>query len=485
MYAVLLIADFALQAVLRTEPALASQPAALFDDTRNKSIVRAANPAARCAGVEIGMNAPQAVARCTALIIRTVRPAAEIEARAALHAVAFTLSPAIEDTAPGVCTVDLRGAKLAKLQAATTDVLAQLTHFGLAATAGIARTPLLALYAARSTSGIQWVNDEKIFLSPLPLTAADISPALLSILKTWGLTTFGQLTALPRDDIIRRFGAEGLALWNCTTGGAPRPITPVISAQKFSATMEFEHSLETLEPLLFILNRFLDRLTFELNTAHFVAADIHLEITLENEKKLTLIFRLPEPTGKPDILLRTLHTRLESLQTESSITALTLELSPIRPLVRQQGIFETGLRDPHGFAETLARLSALVGAENVGTPQLENSHRPDAVKLITPLSVIPPPAISPVHPPLGPPLRRFRPPFPARMEFTGGKPSYLWTDFVSGEIVRRSEHFKSSGNWWQNDLHWRRLEWDVELAQGGLYRLLRVDGAWFLEGEYD
>src|SRR3954465_11670291 len=109
MYAVLQIADFALQAVLRTEPALANQPAALFDDTRNKSIVRATNAAARRAGVEHGMNAPQAVARCPALIIRTAHPAAETEARAALHAVAFTLSPAIEDTAPGICTVDLRG----------------------------------------------------------------------------------------------------------------------------------------------------------------------------------------------------------------------------------------------------------------------------------------------------------------------------------------------------------------------------------------
>lgn len=485
MYAVFHIADFALQAVLRTEPSLSSQPTALFDDTRNKSIVRATNLAARHAGVELGMNAPQAVARCPALIIRTAHPAAELDARATLQAVAFTLSPAIEDTAPGICTVDLRGANFPKLPAATSGALSQLAHFGLNVTAGIARTPLLALYAARSTTGMQWVNEEKVFLAPLPLTAADLSPAFLSILKTWGITTFGQLTALPRDSIIRRFGAEGLILWNCASGGAPRPITPVIPAQKFYATMEFEHSLETLEPLLFILNRFLDRLTFELNSAHFVASDIHLEITLENEKTLALDFRLPEPTSQTEILLRALHTRLESLQTESSITALALELSPVRPLVRQQGIFETGLRDPHGFAETLARLSALVGAENVGTPQFENSHRPDAVRLITPLPVIPPPAIPPVHAPLGPPLRRFRPPFPARLEFTAGKPSYLWTGCVSGEIVCRSEPFKNSGDWWQNDWRWSRVEWDIELAKGGLYRLLRVDDAWFLEGEYD
>jgi protein ImuB len=485
MFAVLHVADFALQAVLRTESALTNRPVALFGDTSHKSLVRAVNPHARRAGVGLGMNAPQAVARCPMLSICTPRTAAEAEARAAMHAVGFTLSPAIEDTAPGVCTVDLRGANLARLMSTITEALNQLKQFGLDVTAGIARTPLLALYAARSTQTIQWVRDEKTFLAPLPMTATDASPSLLGILRNWGLSTFGGLTALPRDAIILRFGSEGLALWNRASGGGARPLTPVIPPQKFTAAMEFEYAMETLEPLLFILNRLLDRLTLELTNAHFVTSEIHLMLKLENEKELTLDFHLPEPTSRAEILLRTLHTRLESVQADSSIAALSLELTPVRPLVRQQGIFETGLRDPHGFAETLARLSALVGVENVGTPQLENTHRPDAIKLTAPLAVIPPPAMAPVHAPLSPPLRRFRPPFPARLEFTNEQPSYLWTDHVSGEIAAYSKGCRSSGEWWQTDLHWQRTEWDIELTQGGLYRLLLIDKAWFLEGEYD
>lgn len=485
MFAVIHIENFALQAVLRTDPTVIHRPTALFDDTRGKSLVRAVNPAASHAGVQPGMNAPQAVARCSGLIICTPRPAAEAEARATLHAVAFTLSPTIEETAPGICTVDLRGAKPAQLMAKANDAIAQLNRFDLNATIGLARTPLLAFYAARSTSCVQWIHDEKKFLGPLPMAASDASPTLLDILRTWGLHTFGDLTALPRDAIIRRLGAEGLALWNRASGGASRPLTPVIPPQKFAASMEFEYAMETLEPLLFILNRLLDRLTFELIAAHFVAAEIHLQLKLEDEKILHLDFRLPEPTGQTEILLRTLHTRLESVQTNSSIVALNIELTPVRSLVRQQGIFETELRDPHGFAETLARLSALVGPENVGTPQLENIHRPDAVKLIAPLTVIPPSARAPVHPRLGPPLRRFRPRLAARLEFTGDQPGYLWSEYVNGEIAARSKGCCSSGEWWQSDLQWQRTEYDVELAQGGLYRLLRIEDAWFLEGEYD
>jgi protein ImuB len=259
----------------------------------------------------------------------------------------------------------------------------------------------------------------------------------------------------------------------------------VIPPQTFSAAMEFEDTMATLEPLLFILNRLLDRLTFELTAALFVAAEIHLTLVLENEQSVTLDFRLPEPTCRTDILFRTLLTRLESLRTDSSIAALTLLLTPVRPLERQQGIFETGLRDPHGFAETLARLSALVGAENVGTPQLENTHRPSACKLTAPLAVIPPPVVAPVHAPLSPPLRRFRPLLPARLEFTNGKPGFLWTEYISGEIIHHSEGCRHSGDWWEDDRHWQQTEWDIELAQGGLYRLLFIDHAWFLEGEYD
>jgi protein ImuB len=148
MFAVLHIADFALYAVLRTERDVGGRPAALFSGSSKKSAVIAAEPAARAAGVELGMSAPQAVARCPALLIRAPQPDAEAEARAALLAIGATLSPLIEDTAPGICTADLRGLN-APPEPLASAAVAQLAALGLPATAGIARTPLLALYAAR------------------------------------------------------------------------------------------------------------------------------------------------------------------------------------------------------------------------------------------------------------------------------------------------------------------------------------------------
>ena len=523
MFTVLHIADFPLHAVLRTEPGLAGQPAALFSGSSKKSIVLAANAAARSRGVELGMSAPQAVARCPKLVIRSPRTDAEADARATLLAIGFTLSPAIEDTAPGICTIDVSKRSPEKLPASVRRAIGKLSALGLSATGGVARTPLLALYAARAAglsdhaaapssdivcesaapypqvvgrkaqstarpaprSGILVVTDEENFLTPRPLAAADPSPTLAAILQNWGLRTLGDLLALPRDEIVRRFGAEGLALWNRAVGGSPRPLHPVVLPQTFSAAMTFEEPVETLEPLLFILRRFIDRLTLELRVSQHVAVELTLTLRLENDTEYARGFRLPEPTCESEILFRALHTHLESLTTAASIVAVALQLTPARPQVRQQGLFETGLRDPHGFAETLARVSALVGADRIGTPQLQDTHRPDAVKLVPPAAVIPSPAEPPLHVPLGLPLRRFRPPLPARLEFTDHRPTYLWTEHIRGEISSRTHPWPSSGEWWQNDRAWSRTEWDIALADGGLYRLLRIGDSYFIEGEYD
>ncbi|MCX6954352.1 MAG: hypothetical protein NTV51_19545, partial [Verrucomicrobia bacterium] len=430
-------------------------------------------------------SAPQAVARCATLLIRSSLPAAEAEARAALLAVAFTLSPSVEDTAPGVCTVDLRGAARETLLPSSRSAFAQLGQLGLPATIGLARTPLLALYAARAAAEVLLVEDEARFLAPLPLASADPPPALATVLAHWGIRTLGDLTALPRDEIVRRFGAAGLALWQRAAGGSFRPLHPVIPPQTFSAAMEFEHEVETLEPLLFILRRFLDRLTLELTAAQFVAAELALTLRLADGSAHTRHFRLPEPTADPEVLFRALHTHLESLHTATAIVALALVLAPARPLVRQPGLFETGLRDPHGFAETLARIGVLVGSDRVGTPRPENTHRPDTFTLVPPAPLIPAPAEPLLHPPLGTPLRRFRPPLPVQLSRADDGQVYLWSDRLQGEISFEGQPYPSSGDWWQNDRAWARLESDISLADGGLYRLVQIGPEYFLEGEYD
>jgi protein ImuB len=148
-------------------------------------------------------------------------------------------------------------------------------------------------------------------------------------------------------------------------------------------------------------------------------------------------------------------------------------------------LFETELNDPHGFAETLARVVAVVGSGRVGTPYAQDTHRPDAAVMEAPAAVVPPAEIPPVLPPLGLPLRRFRPPRPVRVEMENGAPVSLWGDGVRGVIAVARGPWRGRGDWWEAERVWKREEWDVEVSGGGLYRLIRTADGWFVEGEYD
>jgi len=489
VFAVLHIADFPLHAVLRSGAFDAGGPAALFDGNGKKSLVTTANAAARATGVVPGLTAPQAVARCAGLAIHAPRPAAEAEARALLLATALNLAPVVEDTAPGAATADLRGADPTRVSAAARAAAAHLVTAGLPAAAGIARTPFLALLAARRSAPgeVTRVDDETAFLAPLPVETAEPTAALVPVLAAWGVHTLGALHTLPLADLTARLGADGLALAHRARGGDPRPLRAHPPPREFSAVHHLEEPVATLEPLLFLLRRFTERLALELRAARLAAAGFTLTLRLEDGPGHARTFRLPGPTADPDILLRALHTHLESLRTDAAITGLRLDVEPARPLERQPGLFETGLRDPHGFADTLARVSALVGAERVGTPRPADTHRPDSAVLAPPAPVVPPPEPEPPHAPWGPPLRRFRPPLPARLEFAAKdrRPSYVWTERFAGEVSAVRGPWCASGGWWQADLAWSRTEWDIALADGGLYRLLRTGDAWFIEGEYD
>jgi len=487
MFAVLHLADFPLQALLRTRADLDRQPVALLGDARREAPVIACNPLARSAGVELGLTGPQALARCAGLTLCLSVPTAEADAQAALLSVAFSLSPTVEATSPGVVTLDVSGHRADERESRLCGAMPRLVALGLQATVGLAATPLLAQYAARLAEPFLAVENHRTFLAPLPLATADPPAAVWPILTGWGLRTLGDLTDLSKADIAQRLGPAGLALWERAAGQTNRPLHPVVPAHSFSASYETEHEFETIEPILFVLRRFVDRLALDLANAALAAAALTLTLTCTDETTPSRRIRLPEPSTSADIFFRTLYTWLESLRTDNAIKRLHLEIEPVRALVRQQGLFENTLVDAHGFADTLARATAIVGSGRVGTPFLEDSHRPDAFTLAAPADTL-----SPIEPTApfwlrGLSLRRFRPPLPAHVALTGASPSSVWTNELHAVVAVAHGPYRISGDWWERAREWERDEWDVELVDGGVYRLVHETPAkaWYVEGEYD
>jgi protein ImuB len=182
--------------------------------------------------------------------------------------------------------------------------------------------------------------------------------------------------------------------------------------------------------------------------------------------------------------MRVLNSHLESVRTDSRVAGVRLVASPARPPERQEGLFDAGLRDPASFWENLARVAAIVGDERVGTPVPLDTHRPDAFSMEKPAEAVAPPAGQLVHPPRGPTLRRFRPPWPVRVVCEAGLPVRLEGGRVEGSVQAALGPWRAAGDWWRPDA-WAVETWQVELAQGGVYQIGCTGGGWSVEGMLD
>src|SRR5438128_92473 len=317
---------------------------------------------------------------------------------------------------------------------------------------------------------------------------------ILSILHQWGIHTLGQLAALPRDDLAARLGERAVELWERANGRAERILKLVSPPESFIESFEFENEIETAEPLLFILRRFLQHLATRLNAIYLVAKELRLRITFADKSQYERIFKIPQPTNNEDILFRMLHTHLENFTSKHPIIAIELEAQPSRSVRQQFELFETALRDPVQLHETLARLVGLLGADRVGTPVLEETHRPDAFRMepFRGIGILPMFASSSAgsrcHFRLA--LRRFRKRIKATVLLENNRPAHVHAAevraglAVDGMTVTQQGPFPLSGNWW-DERAWGRVEWDVEIENGVIARCHCDQEGWAIDGIYD
>src|SRR5213592_3322847 len=211
--------------------------------------------------------------------------------------------------------------------------------------------------------------------------SSESTERILAILHKWGIHTLGELAPLDKEELRNRLGADAVRLWERANGTATRLLKFVQPPEIFIESFEFDHEIETAEPLLFMLRRFLEQLALRLSSIYLVAKELTLLIDFSNKQSYERIFKIPQPTNDVDLLFRMFQTHLENFKSEHPIVAVALTAQPIRPASQQFGLFETALRNPQHLYETLARLSALLGSDRVGTPIKEETHRPDAFRM--------------------------------------------------------------------------------------------------------
>ena len=167
MFATIYLPNFYLQAAMRHQPELRAKPVALIETQQRKVTIIQLNQAAEKTGVCHVMTPSQGLARCLSLIIKIRVPTQEKAIDEILLQHAFTLSPYVEATGPGVCTVQFTDNR--NLTAKVSRVIENLAGCGIVAQGGIASNPDISFLAAHLARPVLEVEQSGEFLAPLPI----------------------------------------------------------------------------------------------------------------------------------------------------------------------------------------------------------------------------------------------------------------------------------------------------------------------------
>jgi protein ImuB len=424
MFACIFIPDFSVAAIVRNESGLRDQPVAVLDGTPPLLRVIAINEKARQAGVELEMTRMQ-VEDCPQLVVRRRSPLAESSAHAALLDAAQSFSPVVEDAACDTALLDLAGMEslLGEPAKMAHDLGRGCAEFGLDANVAVATNADAALHAARGLSGTTVIPAGKEAeqlgrLSLEVLFAGATTPEqqkeaqrFLETLDRWGVRTFRGLATLPTVALSERLGQKGLQYQRLARGATERTLVPLAMPPLFEESMELEHPLSLLEPLVFLLGRLLEQICARLTARALAAQELQLRLELDLscqeedasvedtdqrnvEAARTPLFRrtlrLPVPMLDARVFLKLLQLDLQAHPPGAPILKVWLKAEPAPPRATQNGLFLPAGLEPEQLELTLARLAKLVTARmdkkaaeecRVGAPALLDSYQPEAFRV--------------------------------------------------------------------------------------------------------
>ena len=504
---------FPLAARLRSEPELKGEAIVVCEGNGNAARVIAATRAARKAGIRPGLTLPQARALYPRLIAKGRDAESERASQEALLEVADGFSPRVEDGGEGVVYMDLDGLPgLAESVAADPSrprerefaqtVILAVEKCGMPAGVGIAASKLAARVAAGLPESPRVVpaGEEAQFLAPLPLGRLAPQIEVAETLERWGIRSIGELAKLPEGEVASRLGELGRQLHETARGRDPRPLEPRLPPLALTEGIELDWPLVNLEPFLFMANAALERLNGRLDRQGLACARLELALKLDPEGHDARGLALPAPTRDVKTLLTLIRLELEARQPGAPVTGFSFTAHPDKPRRAQLTLFGAPALSPDRLATTIARLASLLGADRIGSPRTVDGHCPERYASATFTPPTPPEIARPARGGRGLlAVRVLRPPVELEV-ITQEAGSRL--KLVSMKSLRNGDgppHPEiqgsvrvAAGPWaleeaWWSEAPASRDYWDVELSDGGLYRVYRdrAGTAWYADGVYD
>ena len=174
-------------------------------------------------------------------------------------------------------------------------------------------------------------ENDKYFLGGISISFLPISVEMRETLKGLGIRKMGQLLALSPEEVMERFGAEGMQAYELASGIDHRqPMLPR-KEKSFQSSLDMGGPVESLTDTLFVIKAMLGRLTTALEREGQCVDEITACFYSDDELFEERAIKLIRPSNDSKFLLEILRLSLENKLLEREFTGMSLIVSRTVP----------------------------------------------------------------------------------------------------------------------------------------------------------
>jgi len=312
----------------RDNPALRDKPVIIGGGTRG--VVSTACYIARIHGVHSAMPMFKALAACPDAIV--IKPDMDKYAKVGreVRAMMQDLTPLVQPISIDEAFLDLAGTQELHRHPPAL-VLARFSQrveqeIGISVSVGLSYCKFLAKVASDfdKPRGFSVIGEAEAvsFLRDQPVTMIwGVGKAFASVLERDGLRTIGQIQALERGELMKRYGSMGDRLFHLSRGEDTRRVSPDREAKSVSAETTFNSDLSEPGDLIPVLRQLSEKVSGRLKKSGIAGRTVVLKLKTRDFKTRTRNRQLADPTRLAD---RIFDTGLKLLQAEMDGTRFRL-----------------------------------------------------------------------------------------------------------------------------------------------------------------
>jgi len=333
-------------------------------------------------GVRAGMPTSAALALAPNLRVMPRDLTGETEALLGVAAWAGQFTPGVALEFPSAVLLETAGSmKLFHGPEALVESLRRgIADLGYSAVMAGAPTP-------RAASWLAFAGEQKFIgsatelepvLAMLPTEVLSDSDEIRESLEALGIRTLGELRALPREGVARRFGQALLNDLDRALGRLPDPRNFFVPPEKFRAGIELPTEVTQAEALAFAARRLIVQLAGFLAARSGGVQRFALKLAHRDASPTEIAVGLVAPSRDAEHFTLLLRERLGSLALRKPACSIALETDevvplpdPNRPLLLEEGRL-AGRWEP-----LVERLRARLGADSVHGLACRAEHRPE------------------------------------------------------------------------------------------------------------